>query len=90
MYLRQKKLILKGGVVYIESLKIPPAPKLIKEWTIRRITSLTTKVKRIPYEQRDSQGELVEPPPAQVKFVIPPYVIIRGTSPQVAWWDKVF
>lgn len=76
--------------MYIESLKIPPAPKVVKGWTVRRITSLTTSVKRIPYEQRDSQGNLVEPPAALVKFEIPDYVLIRGNAPPlVGWWDKV-
>lgn len=77
-----------GGIVYLDILHIPPPPSSHKGWTIRTVTSLSSKVKRKPYEQRDPHGNLVDPPPTGVSFIVPKTVMVRKENPSVAWWDK--
>mmetsp|Transcript_4027 Transcript_4027/g.5949 ORF Transcript_4027/g.5949 Transcript_4027/m.5949 type:complete len:658 (+) Transcript_4027:65-2038(+) len=77
-----------GGIVYVDILNIPPPPSAHKGWTIRKVTDLSKKVKRKPYEQRDPHGNLVDPPETGISFIVPMNVMVRKDVPSVAWWDS--
>jgi hypothetical protein len=75
-----------GGVIFIETLDIPPAPFIRGGFKMREIKDISHKVNRVPYQDVDWEGN-IEEPPTKISFVVPKTVLIRSETPYVGWWD---
>lgn len=76
-----------GGVLYIETLDIPPIPMTRAGFKMREIKEISSRVNRVPYQDVDWEGH-IEEPPTKVTFNIPNHVLIRSETPFVGWWDS--
>ena len=87
-----------GGIFTAELLTIPPAPKTIKQWTMRHVTELTTNVQKLPYpippagaDPLTYRAELMkngEPvPPITFTYKLPESILVLEDAPSVGWWD---
>jgi cancer susceptibility candidate protein 1 len=89
-----------GGPFSIELLALPPAPKAVRQWTLRQVTALSSNVLRLPYPIPPgaeasatpgaippvSEAMIAAAPPIKVTISEPEGVLIRGQL-HVGWWD---
>ena len=92
-----------GGVIYIETLDIPPVPINKSGFKMREslynsssishslidiaVVDISHKVNRVPYQDVDWEGN-IEEPSTQVSFIVASNVLIRNETPFVGWWDS--
>mmetsp|Transcript_73099 Transcript_73099/g.123169 ORF Transcript_73099/g.123169 Transcript_73099/m.123169 type:complete len:569 (-) Transcript_73099:1552-3258(-) len=76
-----------GGVVVVETMAVPAAAKLVKDWTLRTETHLATEVHRHPYPPASTDSSGPQAPPIRVSFQVPACVVVRHTAPVIGIWS---
>eukprot|EP00698_Gefionella_okellyi_P026002 TRINITY_DN977_c0_g1_i1.p1 TRINITY_DN977_c0_g1~~TRINITY_DN977_c0_g1_i1.p1 ORF type:complete len:678 (-),score=138.77 TRINITY_DN977_c0_g1_i1:1937-3970(-) len=83
------RLLPVGGIMYLELLQLPPAPKHVKTWTVRPVVS--NSVVRVPYPAvpGDATAIQVTAVPLHVSVHVPDTCVVADAhTPRVAWWSE--
>eukprot|EP00696_Hemimastix_kukwesjijk_P016267 gnl/Hemi2/464_TR157_c1_g2_i1.p1 gnl/Hemi2/464_TR157_c1_g2~~gnl/Hemi2/464_TR157_c1_g2_i1.p1 ORF type:complete len:495 (-),score=140.35 gnl/Hemi2/464_TR157_c1_g2_i1:70-1554(-) len=76
---------LNAGLISLELLQMPPAPKRVANWTIRPVTQLSHALNRLTYPISQAGVER-EPPPIGFSTHLPPHSVIQ-VPPTLGVWD---
>jgi cancer susceptibility candidate protein 1 len=76
-----------GGVLHMDLLEMPPAPRTVKGWAMRQVTDLSKDVGRMSYPPgSDGGGGASNAPPLRVKCVLAPTVVVPPVV-KMGWWN---
>jgi cancer susceptibility candidate protein 1 len=78
-----------GGVFSYELLALPPAPKRVKQWTLRQVTELAESVSVLDYplQASDPTGAAATVTPVTASFTLPEDCLLKEDIPTIGWWD---
>ena len=77
-----------GGVMSVELMYLPPAPKVVKPgWILRTANVLTSELQRMPFG--DDPGAVATQQPLRVNFHVPGsvYVVPNDDERKIVVWD---
>jgi hypothetical protein len=87
----ESPLVSVGGVLALQQLAIPPAPRKVKGWTVRDLGGEADQQPVVvPYSNGGASSGIAgaQPQPFRVTFGVAPSVFLPDGAVQVGWWDE--